>query len=82
MKPKNFTGAVLLVTLVGIGLWWFMRPTTAPQKTAEAPMPAKAEVLKLNPPPTQIAKPAAPPAQTKPEIAKPLSKTADPPRPN
>jgi hypothetical protein len=47
MKPKNFALVVLVVAIVGIGLWWFTRSTAvAPEKTATALMPAKTDAPK------------------------------------
>ncbi len=61
MKPKNFIWVALAVAIVGLGLWWFMRPTTAmSEKTSEAPMPAKANAPALSK--VEAPKPIAPPS--------------------
>jgi len=45
MKPKNFILIILLVAIIGIGIWWFARPTMAvPEKIVETLKSAKADV--------------------------------------
>jgi len=79
MKSKHFILIVLVIALVGEGLWWFMRPkAAAPEKTAEATVPAKVEAPKPLAPPV-IAPAVATPA-TKAE-ATPVVE-APPPNPN
>ncbi len=61
MRPKNFTLAVLIVVLAGMGIWWFLRPAaTVPEKTASAPAPSKTTVPSLSKieAPKQVAPPA------------------------
>ncbi len=63
MKLKHFILVVMVVAIVGIGIWWLMQPTAAPEKTAEAPKAAKTETPKaaaLG----KIAAPLAPLVQT------------------
>ncbi len=61
MKPKNFILAVLLVVIVAIGVWWFMRSaTTVTEKTADA---------------SALSKVGASNGVASPQIAKPLSST-------
>jgi len=69
MKFRNFIRVVIAVALVGIGIWWFTRSTTvALEKTAGATMPVRENAPKPVAPP-QIAKPLAPVAQVKTEMA-------------
>ncbi len=68
---------VLLVTIMGAGLWWFMRPSTAmPEKMAEASRPAKVEATKPVAPPA-IVPPVAP--SIVPPVALPISPPAPQP---
>jgi hypothetical protein len=63
MKPKNFILDAVAVAIVGIGLWWFTRPTvTAPEKPPQAPMLAKADSAPKIVAPQSIAPPIVPPA--------------------
>jgi len=69
MKSQRYILAVLAVVLVGIGLWWFLRPPAPQEKASAATLPAKAVASvsdKVEPPkplaPPTIAAPALKPA--------------------
>jgi len=80
MKPKNFILIILLVIVVGLGIWWFMRPTTAiPEKTAEASTQGKSYAPKLVAP-QAIAPPLPRPANE--SITGTQSNTKEPTNPN
>ena len=67
MRRKNFMVIVLVVAMVGLGLWWFTWPTAAvPEKMATTPMPAKAAAPALS-------KVEAPKSVAPPTIAPPAS---------
>jgi len=78
MKARNFIWVVLIIALVGIGFWWFKRPTaTTPEKATEAPVAAKADAPKPDAPSTQMAKPLSSVAQVKTETTNAPSPSAD-----
>lgn len=71
MKVKNaklipLALLVVLVVLVGLGLWWFLSSSTANPPKAPSPPPAAAVPAKRVAYSTTIAAPAAPAAQPKP----------------
>ncbi len=75
MKPQRSILIVVIIILVGVGLWFFTQPKDKPEKTADVPAPAKvAEPKPLAPP--SIAPPVAPPAP-KPDSA-PVAATTPP----
>jgi cytoskeletal protein RodZ len=58
MKAKKLALVVLVIAIVGVGIWWFIRPTTANlEKTVQALMPAKANT----PPAAVVEMPKLPP---------------------
>jgi hypothetical protein len=62
MKPKNFILIALIVAIMCVVIWRFMRPTVAtPEKMTVVPIPAKADAPKQVSSQT-IAPPVAPPA--------------------
>jgi len=47
MKSKNFILRVLVTAIIGLLVWWFLRPTPkVPEKTAAAPIAAKTDAPK------------------------------------
>ncbi len=62
-------GLVFLLALIGLDLWWFLRPTaTAPEKTAAAAStPPKIDSVKIAAPVAQVEQPKLPAVTPKPE---------------
>jgi len=55
MKAKKLALVVLILAIVGVGLWWLMQPTVAtPEKTAQVLTPTKADAPKQVAPPVQV----------------------------
>jgi hypothetical protein len=46
MRSKNFILITLIVAIMCVVIWWFMRPTTSPVKTTEVSTSAKVETPK------------------------------------
>jgi cytoskeletal protein RodZ len=72
MKPRKFFPVLLvfLFALIGVGLWWFLRPSaTALVKTATASPPAKIDSVKIIAPPVQVESPKIPAVPTHAEAA-------------
>jgi RNA polymerase sigma factor (sigma-70 family) len=64
---------IAIITMVGLGLWWFTRPMEAPpEKTAEAAIPAKADAPNQTAPPS-IIPPVAPPTATPTQVPQPVA---------
>jgi len=79
MKPKSIILVALLIVLLSVGLWWFLRPNLpAAEKPSATPTATKAEAPNLAASSTQVALPKVPPVP-----ASPATVPADPsPDPN
>jgi len=77
MKPKNFALVILVIAIIGLVIWWFMRPTIASSgKTAEAPSLAKTDPPMIATHIAQVEPPKLPPAI--PNSTDVVSTSADP----